>query len=150
MFGCIENNGEINICNNGCALKNTYACLGPKHIESEVLKSMTIDEVIEKYKDIANTDANCPRHCMRPCDKCVQECGQVLEWLEELKALRLERMLPTTNEIIASKVGYDKGYNKAIDDLTNMILTEIKYGVGGNIEDFIKEIAEQLKECEKE
>ena len=64
----------------------------------------------------------------------------------------------------AERKGYDKAYeeleskywekiyqteknirNKVIDDLTNIILTEIKNGVGGNIEDFIKEIAEQLK-----
>lgn len=49
---------------------------------------MTIDEAIEKYKAITNTDSNCPRYCMRPCDECVQECGQVAEWLEELKMLR--------------------------------------------------------------
>lgn len=46
---------------------------------------MTIDEAIAKYKDITNTDASCPRHCMLPCDECVQECKQILERLEEWK-----------------------------------------------------------------
>ena len=49
---------------------------------------MTIDEAIAKYKEITNTDANCPAHCNISCDKCVQESEQLVEWLEELKALR--------------------------------------------------------------
>ena len=46
---------------------------------------MTIDEAIAKYKEITNTDANCPAHCNIPCEKCVQESEQLVEWLEELK-----------------------------------------------------------------
>ena len=46
---------------------------------------MTIDEAIAKYKEIANTDANCPAHCNISCDKCVQESEQLVEWPEELK-----------------------------------------------------------------
>ena len=49
---------------------------------------MTIDEAIAKYKEITNTDAICPAHCNISCDKCVQESEQLVEWLEELKALR--------------------------------------------------------------
>ena len=49
---------------------------------------MTIDEAISKYKEITNTDANCPAHCNISCDKCLQESKQIAEWLEELKALR--------------------------------------------------------------
>ena len=49
---------------------------------------MTIDEAIAKYKEITNTDANCPAHCNISCDKCVQESEQLAEWLEELKELR--------------------------------------------------------------
>ena len=49
---------------------------------------MTIDEAIAKYKEITNTDANCPAHCNISCDKCVQESEQLAEWLEELKSLR--------------------------------------------------------------
>ena len=49
---------------------------------------MTIDEAIEKFKFIANSDTPCPRYCMLPCDKCVDESKQLAEWLEELKSLR--------------------------------------------------------------
>lgn len=49
---------------------------------------MTIDEAIAKYKEITNTDSNCPAHCNISCDKCVQESGQLAEWLEELKRRR--------------------------------------------------------------
>ncbi len=52
---------------------------------------MTIDEAIAKYKEITNTDANCPIHCMRHCDKCVQEHEQLVEWLKELKKRRSEK-----------------------------------------------------------
>ena len=49
---------------------------------------MTIDEAIAKYKEITNTDSNCPAHCNISCDKCVQESRQLAEWLEELKRRR--------------------------------------------------------------
>ena len=49
---------------------------------------MSIDEAIEKFKFIANSDTPCPRYCMLPCDKCVDESKQLAEWLEELKSLR--------------------------------------------------------------
>ena len=49
---------------------------------------MTIDEAIEMYKKIANTDSICPRYCMNPCEVCVKECKQISEWLEELKAYK--------------------------------------------------------------
>ena len=49
---------------------------------------MTIDDAIAKYKEIANTDTNCPEHCNISCDKCVHESKQIVEWLEELKKLK--------------------------------------------------------------
>ena len=49
---------------------------------------LSIDEAITKYKEITNTDAVCPAHCNIPCEKCVQESEQIVEWLEELKELR--------------------------------------------------------------
>ena len=49
---------------------------------------MTIDEAIEKFKFIENSDTPCPRYCMLPYDKCVDESKQLAEWLEELKSLR--------------------------------------------------------------
>ena len=76
---------------------------------------MTIDEAIAKYKEIANTDANCPAHCNISCDKCVQESKQLAEWLEELKQYRaigtvnecreaVEKMKPNKTAIEAIKV----------------------------------------------
>ena len=50
---------------------------------------MTIDEVIEKYKEITNPDTICLAHCDMFCDECVQESEQLVEWLEELKKLRV-------------------------------------------------------------
>ena len=50
---------------------------------------MTIDEAIEKYKEITNTGTICPAHCNISCDKCEQESEQIVEWLEELKELRV-------------------------------------------------------------
>ena len=76
---------------------------------------MTIDEAITKYKEIANTDANCPAHCNISCDKCVQESKQLADWLEELKQYRatgtieecraaMEKMKPKKTAIEAIKV----------------------------------------------
>ena len=119
---------------------------------------MTIDEAIAKYKEITNTDANCPAHCNISCDKCVQESEQLAEWLEELKIYQ-------QHEIICNK-GYNAGYNKAIDDFANGISEYLgvenatKYGnknaeqqrisydtlMKYEIADAIDDIAEQLKE----
>ena len=76
---------------------------------------MSIDEAIAKYKEITNTDANCPAHCNISCDKCVQESKQLAEWLEELKQYRaigtieecrvaVEKMKPKKTAIEAIKV----------------------------------------------
>ena len=66
---------------------------------------MTIDEAIEKFKFIANSDTPCPRYCMLPCDKCVDESKQLAEWLEELKDMRN-----------LDKTNFSDGYNRGIDD----------------------------------
>ena len=66
---------------------------------------MTIDEAIEKFKFIANSDTPCPRYCMLPCDKCVDESKQLAEWLEELKDMRN-----------LDKTNFSDGYNRALDD----------------------------------
>ena len=55
---------------------------------------MTIDEGIEKFKFIANSDIPCPRFCMLTCDKCVYESKQLAEWLEELKCYRDKKKDP--------------------------------------------------------
>ena len=110
---------------------------------------MTLDEAIAKYKEITNTDANCPIHCMRSCDKCVQESGQFVEWLEELKAIKSDGF---TDDLL--NMGFTKGYNKAIDDFSERI-KQVTYTSGTESDGYYKihaicerdidEIAEQLK-----
>ena len=72
-----------------------------------VVQRMTIDEAIEKFKFIANSDAPCPRYCMLPFDKCVDESKQLAEWLEDYK--RIKMLIPIEQALKAE-------YNKAIDD----------------------------------
>ena len=79
---------------------------------------MSIDEAIEKYKEIINTDAICPAHCNISCDKCVQESKQLAEWLEELKAYR---EIGTVEECRNNVLDIPKAYNKAIDDFVKSI-----------------------------
>ena len=79
---------------------------------------MSIDEAIEKFKFIANSDDPCPRYCMLPCDKCVDESKQIADWLEELNVYQ-------QHEIICNK-GYNSGYNKAIDDYKSGIKEELE------------------------
>ena len=114
---------------------------------------MSIDEAIAKYKEITNTDANCPAHCNISCDKCVQESEQLAEWLEELKSIKSDGF---TDNLL--DMGFTKGYNKAIDDFVKALQEKIekdlanpdlaleckKCGIWKNYD--IKEIAEQLKE----
>lgn len=113
---------------------------------------MTIDEAIEMYKKIANTDSNCPRYCMNPCEKCVKECKQVAEWLEELKNYRDKNKMVVRIDCanseefndIAVKLAKEQ-YNKAIDDIKEKL---IKNGFiyTQHALDVFNEIAEQLKE----
>ena len=87
---------------------------------------MTIDEAIAKYKEITNADANCPAHCNISCDKCVQESGQIAEWLEELKDYRdknkmvvrvdVENMDSIKDKIDELSKYAESQYNKALDD----------------------------------
>ena len=107
---------------------------------------MSIDEAIAKYKEIANTDANCPAHCNISCDKCVQESEQLVEWLEELKELRTTSFGYRKEDI---ELNRNAMYNKAIDDFANVlkenydylpqILSQESFGL------YIDEYAEQLK-----
>ena len=101
---------------------------------------MTIDEAIEKYKEITNTDANCPAHCNIPCDKCVQESEHLAEWLEELKAYK-------ENQHRSLRHMYEKGYNKALDDFVKFANTmpTVEEEDGTIRPMWLEEIAEQLK-----
>ena len=98
---------------------------------------MTIDEAIAKYKEIANTDANCPAHCNISCDKCVQESKQLAEWLEDYK--RIKMLIPIEQAL-------KNEYNKAIDDLLGG-MNQITYNCQDADELFEKicDLAEQLK-----
>lgn len=114
---------------------------------------ITIDEAIEKYKCITNTDENCPRYCMRPCDKCVQECKQIVEWLELLKWYEQSmENIPSESGVLPKDI-YWAGYNKAVDDFAEHIRAyyalkkEMGY-VATTYDDLIKyifELAQQLK-----
>ena len=89
---------------------------------------MTIDEAIAKYKEITNTDANCPVHCNISCDKCVQESEQLAEWLEELKDYRDKNKMvvridcANSDEFknMAVKLAKEQ-YNKAVDDFVKLV-----------------------------
>ena len=122
---------------------------------------MTIDEAIAKYKEIANTDANCPAHCNISCDKCVQESKQLAEWLELLKWYEQGMEdIPSESGVLPKDV-YHAGYNKAIDDFAEKLKAKcdgiIKDKWNSNVapvswaeayadfKDDIDEISEQLK-----
>ena len=94
---------------------------------------MTIDEAIAKYKEITNTDANCPAHCNISCDKCVQESGQIAGWLEELKNYRDKNKMVVRIDCVNSEEFKDiavklakEQYNKAIDDYKSGIKEELE------------------------
>ena len=110
---------------------------------------MKIDEAIAKYKEITNTDANCPAHCNISCDKCVQESLQLTEWLEELKFLRQWKS-DVMNEFCkydCNSVGeaIHNGYNKALDDFVNACKEDISCQTFGLHINGIERISEQLK-----
>ena len=106
---------------------------------------MTIDEAIAKYKEITNTDANCPSHCNISCDKCVQESKQLTEWLELLKWYEhgMED-IPSESGVLPKDV-YHAGYNKAIDDFVKACKEDILCQTFGLHANGIERIAEQLK-----
>ena len=94
---------------------------------------MSIDEAIAKYKEITNTDANCPAHCNISCDKCVQESEQLAEWLEELKDYRDKNKMVVRIDCVNSEEFKDiavklakEQYNKAIDDYKSGIKEELE------------------------
>ena len=112
---------------------------------------MTIDEAIAKYKEITNTDANCPAHCNISCDKCVQESEQLAEWLEELKFLKQWKQ-----DIMDSFCKYDVNSfeelvantrNKTIDDFVKFANTmpTVEAEDGEVRPMWLEEMAEQIK-----
>ena len=118
---------------------------------------MTMDEAIAKYKEIANTDANCPAHCNISCDKCVQESEQLTEWLEELKDYQdkskivvrvdCENMDSIKDKIDELSKYAESQYNKAIDDFVNFANTmpTVEEEDGEIRPMWLEEMAERLK-----
>ena len=122
---------------------------------------MTIDEAIAKYKEITNTDAICPAHCNISCDKCVQECEQIVEWLEELKEYKDTLLTPKMIEelkksekqahktAIQNAMLVEDSYNNAIDDFVQVVKKHDWYIRYKNENEFIygaiDRLAEQLK-----
>ena len=99
---------------------------------------MTIDEAIAKYKEITNTDANCPAHCNISCDKCVQESEQLAKWLEDYK--RIKMLIPIEQAL-------KNEYNKALDDFVKFAsdMPTVEEEDGTIRPMWLEEIAEQLK-----
>ena len=118
---------------------------------------MTIDEAIAKYKEITNTDAVCPGHCNIPCEKCLQESEQLVEWLEELKDYRDKNKMVVRIDCANSDEFKDMAvklakeqYNKAVDDFVKLA-KEHNWNIRNRNENefiygAIDRLAEQLKE----
>ena len=115
---------------------------------------LSIDEAIAKYKEITNTDANCPAHCNISCDKCVQESKQLAEWPEELKSYRAS----VFSGYMTQKILKEE-YHKAIDDFAerlkemanNSSTKYIRLSEKETITTYgVEQIAEQLKAGESE
>lgn len=106
---------------------------------------MSIDEAIAKYKEITNTDANCPAHCNISCDKCVQESKQIVEWLEELKSIKEKGRYVQGN-----KAGQKIGYRNAIDDFARGLdYLLVKYAIENTLEPNINNVKFSLNHIEK-
>ena len=107
---------------------------------------MTIDEWIEKAKLNAKVNVEYPTDEMLLQE--AEEYAQLADWLEELKDHR-ERECNHINEALYDKC-YSKGYNKAIDDFADKIISLCDDGEFMNrFNDLpattILEVAEQLK-----
>ena len=90
------------------------------------------------------------------CIKNMQEHEQIAEWLEELKVLRSTSCGYSKEDI---ELNRNSMYNKAIDDVRDMLLDLISNGyeypnkhfldgIYGIVNDSLVDVAEQLKERE--
>ena len=118
---------------------------------------MTLDEAIKHAREVAEdkrADADWKfRHGRLNADDCIscaEEHEQLADWLEDYKKLksidedlRLKYCYEDLSD--ADNLGYLRGYNKAIDDLTEKIVGYGTYDYYGNVIDVL-EIAEKLKE----
>ena len=117
---------------------------------------LSIDEAIAHERKVANTQKGKSGICLQnglecehfsDCLKCAEEHEQLVEWLEELKALREEK---SDFQIMAKDIaegnyemGMESGYNKAIDDAKSVILQTID---NETLVDTLHLRLEQLKE----
>ena len=126
---------------------------------------MTLDEAITKYKEITNKDTNCPMHCMLSCDKCVQESGHIVEWLEELRDYQNKNKMVVRVDVenmdnIKDKINElskyaENQYSNGIEDYKNKIKEELDRFEVQNIDtcvlyDLMDRKAERLKSCDEE
>ena len=126
---------------------------------------MMLDEAIAKYKEIANTDANCPAHCNISCDKCVQESGQIAEWLEELRDYQNKNKMVVRVDVenmdnIKDKINElskyaENQYSNGIEDYKNKIKEELDRFEVQNLDtcvlyDLMDREAERLKAVDEE
>ena len=119
---------------------------------------MTIDEAITHAREVADENIKesmdtFPSLKSKNCIKCAEEHEQLAEWLEELKSIKENSISKEAFEKMKSKAykkGHRQGYNKAIDDFADKIISLCDDGEFMNrFNDFpattILEVAEQLK-----
>ena len=145
---------------------------------------MTLDEAIKHAREKAEEQRkandtclvkegygckDCAYYYSKPCIECAEEHEQLAEWLEEYKKLksidedlRLKYCYEDLSD--ADNLGYLRGYNEAIDDLTNKLTSDEfqKYNLDFVFEtskslsynecisafcEYIEKIANKVKEC---
>ena len=96
---------------------------------------MTIDEAIAHAREVAKEKRN--EHYtfgIQKSKEVAEEYKQLVEWLEELKAIKSDGF---TDDLL--NMGFTKGYNKAIDDFVENISLEISESlIWGMIADCFK------------
>ena len=132
---------------------------------------MTIDEAIEKAKDVSKRNReqwkNCPADRRdiehQTCEQCAEEYEQLAVWLEELKDYRNKNKMVVRVDVenvdsIKDKIDElskyaESQYIKAIDDLSNTLKENYDYLPQiFSKEEFVRyidEYAEQLKAGEQ-
>ena len=111
---------------------------------------MTIDEAIAHAREVVENNRKTAEECLLfdrfqkadECVMCAEEHEQLAEWLEELKAIKSDGF---TDDLL--NMGFTKGYNKAIDDATSVILQTLDNKI---LVDTLHLRLEQLKERNNE
>lgn len=135
---------------------------------------MKLDEAIEHAREVAEENREKAMTSFFPpyadkCESCAEEHEKIASWLEEYKKLksidedlRLKYCYEDLSD--ADNLGYLRGYNEAIDDLTNKLTSDEfqKYNLDFVFEtskslsynecisafcEYIEKIANELKEC---